>query len=137
MQDRTKRRKAGRPREFDEGEALGKMQRQLWTTGLSGVSLDSIARSAGLNRPSLAAAFGNKDEIYAQAAAKYVALMDERLSKAIDAKDMDLALKNAFEAAIDIYRRWPGRMFRDLYGSGGGTHQSGLSKHPRAGTPGD
>jgi len=103
MQDRTKRRQAGRPREFDEGEALGKMQRQLWTTGLSGVSLDGIARSAGLNRPSLAAAFGNKDEIYAQAAARYVALMDERLSKAIDAKDLDLALKNAFEAAIDIY----------------------------------
>ena len=104
MQERTKRtRKAGRPREFDEGEVLEKMQRKLWTTGLSGVSLDGIARSAGLNRPSLAAAFGNKDEIYAQAAAKYVALMDERLSQAIDSKDLGVALKSAFEAAIDIY----------------------------------
>jgi AcrR family transcriptional regulator len=81
MQDRTKQiKRAGRPRKFDEGEALGKMQRQLWTTGLSGTSVEEIARSAGLNRPSLAAAFGDKDAIYAQAAAQYAAMMDERLT---------------------------------------------------------
>lgn len=68
MRDRTKQTgRGGRPRKFDEGEALGKMQRQLWTTGLSGASLDGIARSAWHNRPSLAAAFGDKDAIYAQA----------------------------------------------------------------------
>jgi len=57
--------RGGRPRKFDEREALGKMQRQLWTTGLSGASLDGIARSAGLNRPSLAAAFGDKSDLRA------------------------------------------------------------------------
>ena len=46
MQVRTKQaNQGGRPRKFDEAEALGKMQRQIWTTGLSGVSLDGIARS--------------------------------------------------------------------------------------------
>jgi TetR/AcrR family transcriptional regulator, copper-responsive repressor len=73
----TKRTKhGGRPRKFEEATALGAMQRQLWTTGLSGVSLDGIARSAGLNRPSLAAAFGDNDAIYAKAAAQYVAIID-------------------------------------------------------------
>src|SRR5271165_4887219 len=38
----------GRPRKFNEAEALKRMQRQL----LSGTFLDGIARSAGLNRPS-------------------------------------------------------------------------------------
>ncbi len=95
--------RGGRPRKFDQGEALGKMQRQLWTSGLSGASLDSIARSAGLNRPSLASAFGNKDAIYAQAAAQYAAMMDERLARALDVEDLEAALTRAFETAIEIY----------------------------------
>jgi AcrR family transcriptional regulator len=104
MQDRTKQiKRAGRPRKFDEGEALGKMQRQLWTTGLSGTSVEEIARSAGLNRPSLAAAFGDKDAIYAQAAAQYAAMMDERLSQALGDEDLEAALRKAFDTAINIY----------------------------------
>ena len=104
MQLRTKRRsRRGRPREFDEDQALENMQRRLWTTGLSGVSVDGIARAAGLNRPSLAAAFGDKNAIYAQAAARYTRMMDERLSRAIDDTDLRVALRRAFDAAIDIY----------------------------------
>jgi len=79
------------------------MQRRLWTTGLSGVSVDGIARSAGLNRPSLAAAFGDKNEIYAQAAARFARMMDERLRRALDDHDLEVALRRAFDAAIDIY----------------------------------
>jgi AcrR family transcriptional regulator len=79
------------------------MQRKLWTAGLSGASLESIARSAGLNRPSLAAAFGDKNAIYAQAAAQYAAMMDERLSEALDNEDLEAGLLRAFDAAIDIY----------------------------------
>jgi AcrR family transcriptional regulator len=96
-------RRGGRPRKFNEIEALAKMQRQLWTAGLSGVSLDGIARSAGLNRPSLAAAFGDKDAIYAKAAAQFAAMMDARLSKAIGIADLSAALQAAFNAAIDVY----------------------------------
>src|SRR3984893_1054768 len=104
MRSGTKQtRRGGRPRNFDEATALGAMQRQLWTTVLSGVSLDGIARSAGLNRPSLAAAFGDKDAIYAKAAAQYAAMMDTRLSEAIEIVDLGTVLKAAFDAAIDIY----------------------------------
>ena len=104
MQDRTKRpRRGGRPREFDEGEAPGNMQRQLWTAGLSGASLESIARSAELNRPSLAAAFGDKNAIYAQAATQFAAMMDERLREALRNEDLEEALLKAFDTAIDIY----------------------------------
>src|SRR5580700_4298028 len=103
MQVRTKlATRGGRPRKFDEATALGAMQRQLWTTGLSGVSLDGIARSAGLNRPSLAAAFGDKDAIYAKAAAQYVAKIDARVSEALSQHDLGSALRAAFDAAIDI-----------------------------------
>lgn len=104
MQDRTKQKnRGGRPREFDEDEALGRMQRQLWTTGLSGASIEGIARSAGLNRPSLAAAFGDKDAIYAKAAAQYGRMMDHRMREAMADQDLATALTNAFATAIDIY----------------------------------
>jgi len=79
------------------------MQRQLWTAGLSGASLESIARSAGLNRPSLAAAFGDKSAIYAQAATQFAAMMDERLREALRNEDLEEALLKAFDTAIDIY----------------------------------
>jgi AcrR family transcriptional regulator len=79
------------------------MQRQLWTAGLSGASLESIARSAGLNRPSLAAAFGDKNAIYAQAATQFAAMMDERLREALRNEDLEEALLKAFDTAIDIY----------------------------------
>jgi len=104
MQHGTKKTsRGGRPREFDEDEALEKMLRQLWTTGLSGVSVDGIARSAGLNRPSLAAAFGDKNAIYAQAAARFAEMMDERLGRALDNQDLEAALRSAFDTAIDVY----------------------------------
>jgi TetR/AcrR family transcriptional regulator, copper-responsive repressor len=104
MQDRTTHiGRGGRPRKFDEREALEKMQRQLWTTGLSGASLDGIARAAGLNRPSLAASFGGKERIYAQVATQYAAMMDERLGQALNCEDLGVALRKAFDAAIDIF----------------------------------
>jgi AcrR family transcriptional regulator len=104
MQARTKQKnRGGRPRKFDEGEALGRMRRQLWTTGLSGTSIEEIARSAGLNRPSLAAAFGDKDAIYAKAAAQYGRMMDHRMRDAMADEDLATALMNVFATAIDIY----------------------------------
>lgn len=104
MQDGTKRdRPVGRPREFDASEALGKMQRQLWTSGLSGASVEDIARAAGLNRPSLAAAFGDRDAIYTQTAAHYAAMMHDRLTQALSNQDLEAALTKAFDAIIDIY----------------------------------
>jgi len=102
MQNRTKQvSRGGRPRKFDEDEALGKMQRHLWTTGFAGASLDSIARSANLNRPSLAAAFGDKDAIYARASAQFATMMGKRLYEALD--DLETALEKAFDTAIEIY----------------------------------
>src|SRR5882757_8346266 len=95
--------RGGRPRKFNEIEALAKMQRQLWKTGLSGASLAGIARSAGLNRPSLAAAFGDKDAIYAQAAAQFATMMEARLNEAIGVANLGAALRAAFDVAIDIY----------------------------------
>jgi AcrR family transcriptional regulator len=61
----------GRPRAYDPKTALQQALGVFWNTGYSGASLDSIATAAGMNRPSLYAAFGDKHALYIKALEQY------------------------------------------------------------------
>jgi AcrR family transcriptional regulator len=63
---------AGRPREFDADEALGKAVAVFRQKGFEGTSLDDLTRAMGINRPSLYAAFGNKEDLFRKALDRYV-----------------------------------------------------------------
>ncbi|HEY8119461.1 MAG TPA: TetR/AcrR family transcriptional regulator [Methylophilaceae bacterium] len=63
----------GRPRAFDHEEALGKALNVFWTRGYEGASMAELTDALGINRPSLYAAFGNKEELFRKALAKYLA----------------------------------------------------------------
>lgn len=62
---------AGRPREFDEQDALDAMVNVFWCNGFSGTSMQHLTLATGLSKPSLYAAFGNKDAMYALALTTY------------------------------------------------------------------
>lgn len=63
----------GRPPAFDHDEALEKALRVFWLRGYEGASMAELTEALGINRPSIYAAFGNKEELFRKALGKYLA----------------------------------------------------------------
>lgn len=94
----------GRPRAFDERAVVAAARDAFWDKGLANVSLDAIAEKTGVARPSLAAAFGDKRDLYLRA----VALFAEDLRAAVTAKmsgsrSLREELTAFYEAGVELY----------------------------------
>jgi len=63
---------AGRQRTFDKEDALIKAMEVFWRKGYSGTSLSDLTEAMGINKPSLYAAFGNKEDLFVSAIKQYV-----------------------------------------------------------------
>ncbi|MEW2452163.1 TetR/AcrR family transcriptional regulator [Streptomyces parvulus] len=61
----------GRPRGFDVDEALENAMRVFWQNGYEGASLSDLLHAMGISRTSMYVAFGNKEELFRKALARY------------------------------------------------------------------
>jgi AcrR family transcriptional regulator len=96
--------KRGRPRAYDPAEALKAARDVFWLKGYAATSLDDIVRATGMNRPSLYAAFGDKEAIYLAALKLQGDLLVNAVASAV-ALEMKLRpfLDLFFERCIDSY----------------------------------
>jgi len=73
MKSETTAKKPGRPRAFDPEAALERGMHVFWAKGYEGASLSDLTRAMRINRPSLYAAFGNKEKLFRKVLDRYVA----------------------------------------------------------------
>ena len=61
----------GRPRAYDPDKALARARDAFWQAGFSATSLDALGAATGMNRPSLYAAFGDKQSLFRAVLQRY------------------------------------------------------------------
>ncbi len=73
----------GRPRSFDESEALKKATQVFWSKGYDGVTIDDLVAGMGVGRPSLYAIFGDKRTLFLRVLRAYAETKGARGAKAL------------------------------------------------------
>jgi len=91
----------GRPREFCVDHALAQALRVFWTKGYEGASLTDLTEAMGITRPSLYAAFGNKESLFRKALDLYerekMAYIGQGLAEPTARKVAETMLRGALE----------------------------------------
>jgi AcrR family transcriptional regulator len=87
----------GRPRIFDEERALDAALGVFWRSGYQGASLAELTHAMGISKPSLYAAFGNKEHLFLTALERY---REQQLTKHAEALAAEPDLKIAMRAFL-------------------------------------
>jgi AcrR family transcriptional regulator len=94
---------AGRPRQFDAEQALERAAELFWRRGYEGTSLADLTHELGISRPSLYAAFGNKEALFKLALDRYEARAGAYRTKALMAPTAEAVARQLLEGAADFH----------------------------------
>jgi AcrR family transcriptional regulator len=92
----------GRPREFCTEAALAAALRVFWSKGYEGASLTDLTEAMGVTRPSLYAAFGNKESLFRKALDLYEREKLARMYTALDAPTARGVVERMLTAALEV-----------------------------------
>lgn len=95
----------GRPRAFDADAALERALQVFWRQGYEGTSLSDLTEATGLNRPSLYAAFGNKEALFRKALDRYAERGGRFLRDAVKEPTARAVVERLLQAAADRVTR--------------------------------
>jgi AcrR family transcriptional regulator len=93
---------AGRPRQFDLEEALDQAMVVFWRRGYEGATLPELTEAMGINRPSLYAAFGNKEELFRKAIQRYVNGPAGYIQQALALPNARTAIEQLLASSIEV-----------------------------------
>jgi AcrR family transcriptional regulator len=97
---------AGRTRQFDVDDALDRALEVFWNRGYEGATLPELTRAMGINRPSLYAAFGNKEQLFRKALDRYQTGPNSFLSEALLKPTARAVAEAVFSGFIRMQRDW-------------------------------
>ena len=92
----------GRPREFDVDRALTAALQVFWRQGYDATSLTDLTEAMGISRPSLYAAFGNKESLYRKALDLYEREKLAYVQTALDAPTARGVAETLLYGALDV-----------------------------------
>lgn len=91
----------GRPPTFCQEQALEKALHVFWRRGYEGASMAELTEALGMNKPSIYAAFGNKEQLFRKALARYqqgaVAYVREALQRPTAREVVETLLRKSAE----------------------------------------
>jgi AcrR family transcriptional regulator len=92
----------GRPRAFDVEKALHGTMQVFWRKGYLGTSLSDLTDAMGINRPSLYAAFGNKESLFRKALDHYAKGPSSYLSEALQEPTARAVVERLLHGVVDL-----------------------------------
>src|SRR5262245_29688993 len=92
----------GRPRTFDTEKALDRALKVFWRKGYEGTSLPDLTKAMGINRPSLYAAFGNKEALFRRAIERYIEGPASRVREALGETTARRVVEQLWRGTIDL-----------------------------------
>jgi AcrR family transcriptional regulator len=93
----------GRPREFCVDAALAAALRVFWSKGYEGASMADLTEAMGITKPSLYAAFGNKEALFNKALDLYEREKLDYMQAALDAPTARGVAERLMYGALDMY----------------------------------
>ncbi|MGH8470385.1 MAG: TetR/AcrR family transcriptional regulator [Gammaproteobacteria bacterium] len=102
MKVRKSAARMGRPRAFDIDEALDRALRVFWQKGYESASLPDLTEAMGINRPSLYAAFGNKEALFCQALNRYAEGPAGYVDEALKEPTARAVVERLLQRAVDL-----------------------------------
>jgi AcrR family transcriptional regulator len=92
----------GRPRTFDADKALDRALKVFWRKGYEGTSLGDLTKAMRVNRPSLYAAFGNKQSLFRQAVDRYLDGPARHVGEALEEPTARAVVERLWRGSIDL-----------------------------------
>src|SRR5437763_13880440 len=102
MRPKRQPRAPGRQRAFDTDRALDRALEVFWRKGYEGASLADLTKAMGINRPSLYAAFGSKEELFRKALDRYLEGPAAYVAAALNEPTARAVAERLLDGTIDL-----------------------------------
>ena len=97
--------KRGRPRSFDPDKVLESALRIFREKGYEGASLSDLTKAMGINRPSMYAAFGDKESLFRKVLDRYSCGVESVFRQAFTEKTARAFVERLLYAVVDLQTR--------------------------------